>query len=492
LVERLNGIQEVAGSTPASSTTRNHLSGSRTPFRNVLNMPRRFSKLPLDPSCLGNLVAIGYDAMTPIQAESLPEILKNKDLIVQAKTGSGKTAAFGLGILAKLDPKDGRVQALVLCPTHELAEQVSGELRRLARFLPNIKILTLCGGSPMQGQQSSLEHGAHIVVGTPGRIEKHIRKRYLQLNSLKTLVLDEGDRLLDMGFYDSILSIASATPANRQTLLFSATFPERISEMSRAVQRQPGRVAVDTEHSDTSIRQVFYRVARTKRDQALCSLISHYQPESALIFCNTRQCCKDVTDGLRREGFSVAGLHGDLDQIQRTLVLTQFANRSCSILVATDVAARGLDIDGLAAVINYELSPDPEIHVHRVGRTGRAGKEGLALSLCLETQDFLIHRIEEFQKSSVVWETLDKLTPRPGKLVPPMVTFLLNGGKKNKIRPGDVLGVLTGDAGLTGKDVGKINIFDTFAYVAIARNAVEPFKKWMSRGKLKGRFFRPV
>ena len=455
-------------------------------------MPRSFAKLPLAAPCLTNLAAIGYDVMTPIQAESLPEILKNKDLIVQAKTGSGKTAAFGLGILAKLDPTACRVQALVLCPTHELAEQVSNELRRLARFLPNIKILTLCGGVPLQGQFASLEHGAHIVVGTPGRIQKHVRKRSLPLDALQTLVLDEGDRLLEMGFYDTILDIASAAPAKRQTLLFSATFPERITEMSRAVQKQAARIAVDTEHGEASIRQLFYKVAKPDRNLALYTLIAHHQPESTLIFCNTRQSCKEVTDYLRHKGFSVAGLHGDLEQEQRTLVFTQFANRSTSILVATDVAARGLDIDGLAAVITYELSLDPEIQVHRVGRTGRAGKEGLAFSLCLDTQDFLIQRIEEYQKRPVQWEELASLTPRPGKLTPPMVTFFLNGGKKDKIRPGDILGVLTGDAGLAGNTVGKINIFDSCAYVAIARDEAGRFAKWLIHGKLKGRVFTAV
>ncbi len=455
-------------------------------------MPRSFSKLPLTAPCLANLAAIGYKAMTPIQAESLPEILRGKDLIVQAKTGSGKTAAFGLGILAKLDPKACRVQALVLCPTHELAEQVGSELRRLARYLPNIKILTICGGAPMQGQFNSLAHGAHIVVGTPGRIQKHVRKGGLPLDALETLVLDEGDRLLDMGFYDNIIDIASSAPKTRQTLLFSATFPERITEMSKAVQKHAVRIAADTEHCDKSIRQLFYKVAKPDRNQALYTLIAHHQPESTVVFCNTKQSCRDAADYLRHKGFSVTALHGDLEQDQRTLVFTQFANRSTSILVATDVASRGLDIDGLAAVINYELSPDPEIHVHRVGRTGRAGKDGLALSLCLETQDFLIQRIEEYQKRPVQWEEIATLTPRPGKLTPPMVTFALNGGKKDKIRPGDILGVLTGDAGLPGSAVGKINIFDNYAYVAIARDEIERFKKWLQHGKVKGRFFKAV
>ncbi|MEI8079778.1 MAG: helicase-related protein, partial [bacterium] len=372
------------------------------------------------------------------------------------------------------------------------AEQVSSELRRLARYLPNIKILTICGGAPMQGQFNSLAHGAHIVVGTPGRIQKHVRKGGLPLAALTTLVLDEGDRLLDMGFYDNIIDIASGAPKHRQTLLFSATFPERITEMSKAVQKHAVRIAADTEHCDKSIRQLFYKVAKPDRNQALYTLIAHHQPESTVVFCNTKQSCRDAADYLRHKGFSVAALHGDLEQDQRTLVFTQFANRSTSILVATDVAARGLDIAGLAAVINYELSPDPEIHLHRIGRTGRAGQAGLALSLCLETQDFLIQRFEEYQKHPVQWEDLATLTPRSGKLIPPMVTFSLNGGKKDKIRPGDILGVLTGDAGLAGRQVGKITIFDTIAYVAIAREAVVAFKQWLPHGKLKNRTFTAV
>ncbi|MCC6581922.1 MAG: DEAD/DEAH box helicase, partial [Phycisphaeraceae bacterium] len=239
-------------------------------------MPRCFSELPLPAPCLSNLAAIGYQAMTPIQAASLPDVLSRRDLIIQAKTGSGKTAVFGLGILARLDAPACRVQALVLCPTHELAEQIASELRRLARFLGNIKILVLCGGAPLQGQLSSLEHGAHIVVGTPGRIQKHVRKGSLPLNALTTLVLDEGDRLLDMGFYDTIIDIAAAAPRHRQTLLFSATFPERITEMSRAVQKHPARITADAEHADSSIRQLFYRVAKPARNPALYTLIAHY------------------------------------------------------------------------------------------------------------------------------------------------------------------------------------------------------------------------
>lgn len=449
-----------------------------------------FATLRLSAPCLANLVALGYDAMTPIQAASLPAILQRQDLVVQAKTGSGKTAAFGLGILARLESPGGRVQALVLCPTHELAEQVGGELRRLGRYLPNLKVLTLCGGAPMRQQLSSLEHGAAIVVGTPGRIQKHVRKGSLSLADLDLLVLDEGDRLLDMGFYDTILEIAAAASGNRQTLLFSATFPERIMAMSQAVQKGATKIAVDTEHAETSIRQLFFRVTKPVRNQALYHLLAHYQPESTMVFCNTKQSCQEVAAHLQHKGFSVVGLHGDLDQAQRTLVFTQFANRSRSVLVATDVAARGLDLDRLAAVINYELSPDPEIHVHRIGRTGRAGQEGMALSLCLETQDFLVQRIEAYQKRPVPWGDLAALAPRPGKFLPPMVTFSLNGGKKDKIRPGDILGVLTGEVGLAGAAVGKINLFDTIAYVAIARADADRFKQWLLHGKLKGRVFQ--
>jgi ATP-dependent RNA helicase DbpA len=303
-----------------------------------------FSTLPLPPAALANLAQLGYQQMTPIQAATLPLALAGKDLIAQAKTGSGKTAAFALALLAKLNPKQFAVQALVLCPTRELAEQVTQEVRRLARAEENIKVLTLCGGATMRPQLASLEHGAHVVVGTPGRIMDHLERGSLRLDSLKTLVLDEADRMLDMGFFDDISVVAKQCPKARQTLLFSATYPDGIVKLSQAFMREPQEVKLLAQHSSKKIRQRFYEVKEDERLHAVSMLLNHYRPASTLAFCNTKQQCRDLIEVLRAQGFSALELHGDLDQRDRDQVLVRFANGSTSVLVATDVAARGLDI----------------------------------------------------------------------------------------------------------------------------------------------------
>ena len=451
-----------------------------------------FASLALDPALLAGVEALGFQAMTPIQAQGLPPVLQGSDLIAQAETGSGKTAAFGLGLLSRLQLRDFRVQALVLCPTRELADQVSKEIRRLASAIPNVKLLTLCGGTPLGPQLGSLQHGAHIVVGTPGRVMKHLRKGSLSLDALQTLVLDEADRMLDMGFYDDIAAIVATTPASRQTLLFSATYPEAIQQISAAMQKQPVRVRVAPTHTQSRIEQVFYEVADNgRRSAALLTLLRHYAPASCVIFCNTKQQCQDIADQLQNQGFSALALHGDLEQRDRDQVLVRFANRSCAILVATDVAARGLDIKDLEAVINFELSHDPEVHVHRIGRTGRAGKSGLALSLCTPADSHRVIALEDYQKAAVRFSPLEALAPQPDlERRPPMVTLCIDGGRKDKVRPGDILGALTGTAGIAGSAVGKIDIFDQQAYVAIERSLADQALKRLATGKIKGRAFR--
>ena len=452
-----------------------------------------FATLGLDAALLANLESMGYQTMTPVQAQSLPVILRGKDLIAQAETGSGKTAAFGIGLLTRLDTRDFSVQSLVLCPTRELADQVSKEIRRLASVIPNVKLLTLCGGVPFGPQLGSLEHGAHIVVGTPGRVLKHLRKGSLKLAGLETLVLDEVDRMLDMGFYDDIAEIVAATPGKRQTLLFSATYPEAIENISASMQKNPERVSVEATHTRSKISQVFYEVPQGtgKRVAALMALLGHYGPASCVIFCNTKQQCQVIADTLQAKGFSALALHGDLEQRDRDQVLVQFSNRSCPILVATDVAARGLDIKDLEAVINFELSQDPEVHIHRIGRTGRAGKAGLALSLYIAAESYRVNAIEEYQKSPVSYSALDSLQiNRKPDVRPPMVTLCIDGGRKGKVRPGDILGALTSESGIAGKQVGKIDIFDRRAYVAVDRSIVDKALEQLSTGKIKGRYFK--
>lgn len=450
-----------------------------------------FDTLPLSSAMLANLNALGYAQMTPIQAQSLPVILKGMDLIAQAKTGSGKTAAFGIGLLNPINPRYFGCQALVLCPTRELADQVAKELRRLARAEDNIKILTLCGGVSLGPQIASLEHGAHIIVGTPGRIQQHLSKGTLVLDGLNTLVLDEADRMLDMGFYDAIADIIGQTPKRRQTLLFSATYPAGIKQLSAAFMRDPQQVKVEALHADNQIEQRFYEIDPEQRLEAVTRVLGHFRPQSCVAFCFTKQQCQEVVEHLQAKGIVAAALHGDLEQRDRDQVLTLFANRSSSVLVATDVAARGLDIDALDMVINVELARDAEIHVHRVGRTGRAGEKGLAVSLVAPAEGHRAQAIEALQKAPLRWEQLDSLKPQGGApLLPVMSTLCIAAGRKDKLRPGDILGALTGDAGLPGTQVGKIAIFDFQAFVAVERAVAKQALQRLNSGKIKGRSLR--
>ena len=454
--------------------------------------PTDFSSLELGPALIKNLSTLDYHTMTPIQAQSLPLILENRDVIAQSKTGSGKTVAFGLGLLHNIEVKRFQVQALVLCPTRELADQVAKELRKLARAIHNIKVLTLCGGVPMGPQIGSLEHGAHIIVGTPGRIVDHLNKGRLKLGKLNTLVLDEADRMLEMGFQPALESIFSLCPDKRQTLLFSATFPEQIRPITKRIMNNPIKVEVATNHDNNSIIQHFYRVDDNRqRVTAIRLLLLEHTPESSLIFCNTKLETQEVADELKNYGFSTLALHGDLEQKDRDQTLVRFSNKSVSVLVATDVAARGLDIDNLDAVINYHISRDPEVHVHRIGRTGRAGSKGIACTLASDKEVHKIIKLEDYMNRAIEIEPLpsDSLLEKP-VLKPPMETLKIDGGKKQKIRAGDILGALTGDKGIAGNQVGKIHIFDNHAYVAINRSIAHAAMKKLTNGKLKGRSFR--
>ncbi|HEX8610089.1 MAG TPA: ATP-dependent RNA helicase DbpA [Telluria sp.] len=452
--------------------------------------PNAFATLPLTATFLANLDSLGYREMTDIQTKSLPHVLDGRDLIAQAKTGSGKTAAFGIGILHKLNPAWFAVQGLVLCPTRELADQVANELRRLARGEGNIKVLTLTGGAPMRPQIASLEHGAHIVVGTPGRIRDHLGRGSIDLSKVQTLVLDEADRMTDMGFYDEIAGIVSACPPRRQTLLFSATYPDDIRRATESFLRNPVEVVVEAQHSGDQIEQRFYEVGFDNRDQAVGRLLKHFKPVSALAFCNTKVHCRELADELRAQGFSALALYGELEQRERDEILVLFSNRSCSVLVATDVAARGLDIANLGAVINADVSKDTEVHIHRVGRTGRAGESGLALTLCAPNEKKWVKLIEEYQHAPVSWHPLSELADDGEPAAPaPMVTLVIMGGKKDKLRPGDLLGALTGDAGLTKEQVGKINVFEFMTYVALDRHIADQAFQRLNAGNKLGRDF---
>jgi len=451
-----------------------------------------FSKLNLKTDLKKNLDALGFTSITPVQQASLPPILEHKDVIAQAKTGSGKTVAFGLGVLQHLNVQQFRIQSLILCPTRELADQVAKEIRRLARLIHNIKVLTLCGGMPFGPQIGSLEHGAHIVVGTPGRVEEHLRKGTLKVNDVSLLVLDEADRMLDMGFQDTLDRILDCLPTKRQTLLFSATYPAQIQKIAERVMTKPEMIKIEADHDDRSIEQKFYRVDNnTDRQELLARILACYRPEASIVFCKTKKETEEVAEFLRHSGYTALALNGDMEQRARTETLVRFANRSISVLVATDVAARGLDIESLDAVINFNIALDPEVHTHRVGRTGRAGEKGMAFSFFSEKE---VHRVLdlELQQDPIAnveeWPG-DHYMDQPA-FKPSMVTLQIDGGKKQKVRAGDILGALTNGSEINGADVGKISIQDNSAYFAVKRNLAKVALAKLTKGKLKGRSFR--
>ncbi|OOG60674.1 ATP-dependent RNA helicase DbpA [Rhodanobacter sp. B05] len=456
-----------------------------------------FTTLPLKPALLTSIETLGYTDMTPVQAQSLPPMLDGRDVIAQAQTGSGKTAAFGLSLLQSLDVDTIRLQALVLCPTRELADQVSKAIRKLAANIPNVKLLTLCGGMPLGPQLASLTHDPHIVVGTPGRVQEHLKRESLHGGGIKVLVLDEADRMLDMGFTEAIDDIIGRIAKHHQTLLFSATYPDEIRAVSKRVQKHPVEVTVDAPADEKpAIEQRFHEVEPAQKLDALAQLLggahaADAKRNQALVFCNMRREVDAVAQELDRRGFSALALHGDMEQRDRDEVLVRFANRSCAVLVATDVAARGLDIVALPLVVSYDIAHDPETHTHRIGRTGRAGQTGLAITLCTPRERPKAANIEELNGTPLPWRPL-KVAPSRGKTLhlAPMKTLVIDAGRQDKLRPGDILGALTGDAGLDAKDIGKIDVFATRAYVAISRALANKALERLRAGKIKGRNFR--
>lgn len=451
-----------------------------------------FDRLKLRAELLSGLHSISYTIMTKVQAETLPEILAGRDVLARAKTGSGKTAAFGLGLLNRLIVSDFSTQALVLCPTRELADQVAKEIRRLAREIGNVKVLTLCGGAPFGPQSTSLQRSPHVVVGTPGRVLKHLEKRNLQLAWLKTVVLDEADRLLDMGFTEQLDAILSHVPAKRQCLLFSATYPTSIKAISRRCQKDALIVDVTEEEKPAEISQYWCPVTRDNRISQLCNALTEFGGELNIVFCNTKIDCAEVARQLHAQGIAALALHGDLEQRERTQVLVRFANRSATVLVATDVAARGLDVNEVDAVFNFELPKQAEVYVHRIGRTARAGRQGIAVSLIEEREQWRLQGIAELQPDALLSErAIDSDTSKPAdSLRPAMTTLQINGGKKNKLRAGDILGALTAAGGIEGDKVGSIDLFDTFAFVAVSSAVAKTALQQLAGRPIKGRKFR--
>jgi ATP-independent RNA helicase DbpA len=456
--------------------------------------------------------------------QSIPILLEGKDLIGQSKTGSGKTAAFSLPILEKINLRTRSVQALVLCPTRELCTQVAREIRRLGRRHSGLQVLIISGGQPFFPQKSALEKGVHIVVGTPGRILDHLRRRTLDLSQVSTLVLDEADRMLEMGFQDDMEEILSEVPASRQTVLFSATFPKQIESLSKNYQQNPERVTIQDESQvSPQIQQMVYEAHPNDKPNGLLRILAENRPESTIVFCNLKATVIELTRSLIRAGVSAACIHGDLEQFERDRVMAKFRNQSVRVLVATDVAARGIDVANLDLVVNYDLPPQLEVYVHRIGRTGRAGKTGLAIAFATAGEKWKIQEIQKIMGAQIERKTLnvdlnvEVAAPAPAirsntaenapgsasgnipaaeasKLSfqqdAKMATLYISGGRKDKVRPGDILGALTGEAGgLSGTDIGKIEIHDRFSYVAISKSVAELTLQKLRCGKIKGRKF---
>ena len=519
--------------------------------------PLRFEDLGVDERILRAVTEMGFEEATPIQAKAIPEVMTGQDIIGQAQTGTGKTASFGIPMLQKVDPKNKHVQAIVLCPTRELAIQSADEIRKLAKFMHGIKVLPIYGGQDIVKQIRSLKTGVQVLIGTPGRVMDHMRRHTIKLDDLKIVVLDEADEMLNMGFREDIEFVLSGVPEERQTVLFSATMPKPIMEITKKFQNNAKVIKVTKkELTVPNIEQYYYDVKPKKKEEVLSRLLDIYSPRLSVVFCNTKKQVDLLVNALLGRGYFAAGLHGDMKQEQRDRVMQGFRTGKTEILVATDVAARGIDVDEVEAVFNYDLPQDDEYYVHRIGRTGRAGREGRAFSFVSgkevyklkeiqrycktkiyaqkvpslndvantkmenilddvervieqEDLDMMINAIEERVNNSEFtamdmaaaflkiccgmtednknteendWEFGDTGAGEDG-----MVRLFINIGKKQRVRPGDILGAIAGESGMDGKLIGTIDMYDKYTFVEVPREYAREVLNAMKNVKIKGK-----
>ena len=370
----------------------------------------KFEELQLDERIIRAITEMGFEEASPIQAQAIPVVLEGRDMIGQAQTGTGKTAAFGLPLLQKVDPKVKKLQGIVLLPTRELAIQVAEELRRFAKFMHGVKVLPIYGGQDIVRQIRALKDGTQIVVGTPGRVMDHMRRKTVKTDHVHTVVLDEADEMLNMGFLEDMETILSQLPEERQTLMFSATMPQAIADIAKKFQKDPVTVRViKKELTVPKVTQYYYEVKQKNRVEVLSRLLDLYAPKLSVVFCNTKKGVEEVVDALQGRGYFAEGLHGDLKQIQRDRVMNSFRNGKTDILVATDVAARGIDVDDVEAVFNYDIPQDEEYYVHRIGRTGRAGREGKAFSLVVGKEVYKMRDIQRYCKTRIIPQAIPSL-----------------------------------------------------------------------------------
>lgn len=454
-----------------------------------------FHSLNLSAGLLRVIESMGFSEMTPIQAASIPALLQGKDLVGQSHTGSGKTAAFVIPILEKMQIEVRAPQALILCPTRELCDQVLKECRKFSKAFPGLQTVALVGGQPYPPQTQALKNGVHVIVGTPGRTLEHLKKGQLQVSELKTLVLDEADRMLDEGFAEEMTAIIDELPQQRQTVFFSATFPETIEALSHKYQKKAEHVVIDKDtQASPQIKQYVYEAENPQKIETLIKVLQRHPSACTLVFCRTKATVDEIGQVLEKMKVSSQVLHGDLTQPERDRATALFRNGSARILVATDVAARGLDIDTLELVVNVDLPIGPEVYIHRIGRTGRAGREGTAVSIATEFEVAKVHEIEKATGVKMIrqklgFENQHGLGVEFQKTL--TKTIQIAGGKLDKLRPGDILGALTAQpGGLAAADIGKIEIHERFSLVAVSSSVAESALRKLQNSKIKGSKFK--
>ena len=445
------------------------------------NIDINFNSFGLDKDFIDNLSSLGYITPTPIQKATISHVLNGKDIIAKAKTGSGKTLAFAIGIVNSLNISTLQPQALVLVPTRELGKQVLLDIKKVAKYRQNTKTTLLIGGEPLKAQATAISKGTHIIVATPGRLLDHLQKQSLDIKKIKTLVLDEADKMLDMGFLEDIQKITRNMKNNRQTLLFSAIFSNTILKLSQTIQKDAISIEVD---SVVDKLQEYYINYHEDKYHTLVTLLSYYRPQKAVLFCTMKVTVDEISDRLYSDGFSSISLQGDLDQISRDENLIKFSSSCANILVATDIASRGLDIDGVDLVINYDFPKDLAQYTHRIGRTGRINKSGVAVTLLKQSQVFG----EEFKDKEIQKLTIDipKVKPYQAK----MSMLAIKRYKKQKIRAGDIVGTLTKTKELLSNDIGDITITSSYAYVAILDSKIKIAHLILQNNKIKGMKFK--
>lgn len=519
----------------------------------------RFDELGLMPQIMRGIKEMGFEEMTPIQAQAIPVVMEGRDVIGQAQTGTGKTAAFGIPLLQNVDPSQKKTQALILSPTRELAIQVAEELRNLGRYMHGIKILPVYGGQDITKQIRSLKGGIQIIVGTPGRVMDHLRRKTIRCEEVTKVVLDEADEMLNMGFREDIETILEYIPEEgRQTVLFSATMPKPILEITRKYQTDAVTIkVVKKELTVSNIEQYYFDVKRKDKTEVLSRLLDYYNPKGSIVFCNTKKMVDELSTDLSVRGYFAEGLHGDMKQAQRDRVMANFRKGKTDILIATDVAARGLDIDDVEAVFNFDIPQDDEYYVHRIGRTGRAGRTGKAFSFVRGKEVYKLKDIMRYCKTKIYAQPIpssedvaqikaDKIMDKIANVIEEedlhdminfiekqinesdftamdiaaaflkkelggaamggeaygggesysfgdtgaeagMVRLFINIGKKQKVKPGDILGAVAGESGISGDVVGAIDMYDKFTFVEVPQEFGKKVLAGMKNAKIKGK-----